>query len=558
MSLFRKAESGDSGASLISVAITLVLLLGMSAIAVDLGLAFAEKRTDQIGADTSVMAGAIELVQGNQIDGVVAVVMAFVDTNIRNTSIADWEACTDSSAYPATAIDLGATVQTPCISFDTLERIRVRVPDQYVDTTFGALLGFDLIEVAAAAEALALQFQRLGTPPPFALLSGPTAGELVCLRTNAAGNPPPLIVGMGLNTLPGRDLSQPDPCDDVAYPVDSETLGLLDPWAYFDSAGLVSCRQNANDYFIAAGIDHPIGTFDPPYNYLTDAAKQVQDGTGCSLGSPVTGPNTIAIKTGLTAQELRCGMVSSVGACGTTVPGPAGSGLSSDARLQQGNYLQTTYKFVGEDMDNAALWEFFTKDSNDPTKVLFSDAPSSCDNFASAINDGFTSAVWDYYDKRDALLKCMQDWAAGPPGPPGSSYAPIFRADIWDSGRFAFIPHLAETTTSGLAGQPDGPSPCPDSGGLCVHINDFAPIWLQMLYTQQPSADCDDSGTTGGVDWGVHHAGQQNSCGMGNGNLDRVAAIIIDCGMLPDDVCRSRPGRPGPGGIPTPRLELTK
>lgn len=542
---------------MVTVAITMVLLMGMSAIAVDLGLAFAEKRTDQIGADTAVMAGAIDLVQGQSTQQVFDRIDTFVDTNIRPVDDAAWAGCTDPNPLPVTAADLGVVPATQCVSFDTFEKIRVRVPDQGVDTTFGALLGFDIIDVAAAAEALGIQFTSIGSPPPFALLTGFGGGDLVCLRTSAAGNPPPMMLGNGPGSappnLPSRDAMEPDPCDDVAYPADSETFGLLGPWSYFDSDGSIACKLNVNDYFIAAGIDHPVGTYFGKYGVgYSPGDPEVEDGSGCGGNpkSPVNGPDTFAIKTGLTAQELRCGMITlRAGQCATTVSGPAGTTLSSDARLHQGDHVQSTYRFLGERMDNAALWDFFTGGAT----ISFSGAvPSACDDLASALNN--SDPDWDYYDKRDALLTCLQDWVSG------NYSTQLFTADLWNSSRFSFIPQIAETTLDASAGPGVGPSPCPESGGQCVHINDFVPVWLQTLYTTSPTAACDDQETSGPNTWGLHHAGQLNSCGANNGNLVRLAAIVIDCGMLPQNLCDARPGPPGstPGGDVAPTFELTK
>lgn len=553
-------RSDERGATMVTVAITMVLLMGMSAIAVDLGLAFAEKRTDQIGADTAVMAGAIDLVQGGDADDIATVIMSFVDTNIRPTTIAEWEACVDADPLPLNMRDdaavLGATlVQTHCISFDGLEKLRVRVPDQGVDTTFGAILGFDIIDVAAAAEALGIQLLTIGSPPPFALLDGHGAGEVVCLRTGPVGNPPNMMDGMGPDMAAMRG-TEPDPCDDTAYPVDTETFGLLNPWVYFDDDGSLTCKQNANDYFIAAGIDHPLSTYLGKYNDGWDPGDpQVQDGSACPTGITF-GPDTMRVKTGLTAQELRCGMLTTRGGvCRNLVPGPSGTSLSSAARLHQGDHVQTTYRFLGEQMDNAPLWGFFTGTDNNgdgiTDVVSFANAPNACWELADVIN-GVDLRDWDYYDMRDQLLRCLRAW--------NSTHAPIFTAAIWGSSRFAFIPLLAESTLNTLAGPPSGPSPCPDSGGECAHIDDFVPVWLQTLYTVQPSAACDDKDLTPGNTWGLHHAGQPNSCGDNTGNLDRLSAIVIDCGMLPRALCDARPGPPGstPGGDVTPHLELTR
>jgi Flp pilus assembly protein TadG len=540
----------ESGTAALLIAGSMVLLLGMAAIAIDYGAGLNERRQDQTGADLAALSGGLELALGSSTQVVVDEVLDLVNANVRVTDATQWEDCTDAEALPVTADDLALTPSTECISFDTFSHIRVRIPNQETSTTFARVLGSLSIVTSADAEVASQLFPTEGNPPPFAVLAGYGGGDVVCLRTSSAGNPPARMVGNGPGDTADRG-TEPDPCDADEYDVDSEMFGLLDPYSYFDGNGEIDCKKNSNDYFIAAGIDHPLSSFIQKFGAPFAGANEVEEGDGCTGNpkSPVNGPNTIPVKSGLTAQELRCGLLTSQGGCSTVVPGPPSSGLSSPARLHQGSHVQNTYQFTGKRMDNAALWEFFT--TNSAGDVTFSAAPAECNTFANAINNGFPGD-WDYYDKRDALEMCLKAWSAG-------SYGPLFSEQLWTSSRFAFLPLLHEGSLDNSAA--NGPVTCPVSNNPnCVHIDDFVPVWLQTLYTKSPSADCDDVVNTGPAvnHWGLHHAGQENSCGASNGNVDRLSAFVLDCGMLPVGACSSRPGPPTPGGDLIPTLRLTK
>ena len=538
----------ERGTAAILVASSLILLMGMAAIAVDYGAGLNERRQDQTGADLSVLSGALELALGSSTQTAVDEILELVDSNVATAPPSDWVSCTDDDALPVTAADLGLTPATECISFNTFSHIRVRVPDQDTGTTFARLLGVLTLTTSAAAESNGQLFPTEGNPPPFAVLAGSTGGDVVCLRTGSSGNPPARMEGNGPGNPASRG-TEPDPCDDSEYDVDSEMFGLLDPYSYFDGNGEISCKKNSNDYFIAASIDHSLSSFIQRFGAPYSGTNEIEDGDGCSgtPKNPVNGANTIPVKSGLTASELRCGLITArSGTCASVVPGPPASGLSSPARLHQGDHVQSSYTFLGESMDNAAPWDFFTTDTNGD--VAFTDAPASCDAFATAINSGL--AGWDYYDQRDALVACLIDWTSG-------NHDPIFTAEVWTSSRFAFVPLLHEATLDNS--DPNGPTTCPVSNDPnCVHIDDFVPVWLQTLYTQAPDASCDDQVNSGPNKWGMHHAGQSNSCGSSNGNVDRLSAIVLDCGMIPDDVCQSRPGPPSPGGDLVPTIRLTK
>lgn len=539
------SSRGDRGATAITLAITMIVIMGMAAIAIDLGLGFNERRLDQTGADTSVMAGAVEVALGGQMQLIVDQVTDYVNLNVRPVSDAEWEACVDPEALPLTIKDdFSATPATECISFFAASRIRVRLPDQTIDTTFGRILGFDTLTTNAAAEAIVFQFSGEANSPPFVALSGVAGGELICLRTTSRGPPIPALMtgnGSGNDASLGSD---PDPCDETEYDPDSQFFGTLDPLTYFNNqTGTVSCKQRLTDYAIAAGIDHTLSDFEP------DFVVGVSSPTGGSVieddcnPEAIFGINTMSLMEGLDAQVLRCGMLTLRGGgptCSTLVsPGSAG-GSSVPARLHLGPFAPSGNTFVGEDMDNQPLWYFMSAKRNS--------WPQACRN----LYDNRSAGTWDYFDKKDELIQCLKTWN------PASGQ--LFLDSIVDTPRFAWIPWLAEDDLT------TEPSACPSSAApKCVHFNDFMPIYMQTLYTlisgNGVAGACDDPTRTDepgpNQRWGRHDAGEPIDCGRNNGNLDRLAAFALDCEMLSTTVCNARPGYP-PGGEVIPRLELVK
>lgn len=542
-----RSNPADRGATAITVAITMVLLMGMAAIAIDLGLGFNERRLDQTGADTGVMAGAVELALGGSTQDVVDEIKAFVDANIRIVSDAEWEACSDSPpAGFRTANTEGLIPATDCISFFKFEELRVRVPDQEIDTSFGRIIGFDSLTTHAVAQARIFQFPGEGNSPPFVALAGVTGGEQICLRTTSSGPLiPNLVTGNGPGNLPANDPGigiVPDPCDDTVYDPASQFFGTLDPLTYFNNqTAAVTCKPSLTAYAIAAGIDHTLADFDPDYQV------GVSDPLGVSVVeddcSPVAvaGVNTMVLNTGLTASLLRCGMLTSFGGgCNNSVPPGSAGGNNVPARLHLGTYVQGGTTFVGEIMDNEPLWAFMADPSGPPVLTW----PAACSNLYS---NRFNMTTWDYFDKKDELISCLTSWTEG-------THDHLFTDQVITTPRFAWIPGLAEMNLT------TEPSVCPNSGGTkCVHFNDFTPVYLQTLYTLITGG-----GAAGGCDpggpvqrWGRHDAGELVSCGKNNGNVDRLSSIVLDCGMLLPDICDARPGFP-PGGNVIPTLELTR
>jgi hypothetical protein len=547
-------KKNDRGASAILITVAVgFLLMGMAALAIDVGAGFNERRLDQNGADFSVLGGALEQGLGGGIQDASDAMTALVDVNVRPG--ADWMAkCTEVPDGPDqlffSAAELSLTPATECMSWNAaFSEVRVRVPSQDVDTSFGVFLGANSLSTNAAANAT-VEFQGEANSPPFVVPDGTGAGDQICLRTNSSGPTlPPMIDGNGPD-VPYGPGTIADPCDDLVYDPDEEFFGTLDPWTYLDPvSGDLDCRQNASvlPYSIASGIDHLLSQFEPDFQVLvTDpyVAPVAEDdcNQGAQTATPL--PNTMQLNTGLQAQDLRCGMVSSNGGgCTSTVPAPSGPNVP--ARMHLGSFVQGTYTFLGEDMDNKPLWDFLV-----PLASL--SVPQSCKdvqtNAASNTPGNIGTVGWDYYDLRDGLLDCLTSWNP-------ATHADLFDESILQTPRYAILPYLAENNLS------TEPSGCPTSAAAkCVHFNAFVPVYLQAFYTiiQGGSAgDCDPGGS--GQRWGIHQAGFPGDCGRNNDFMDRLSGIVLDCEMFPATMWQCPPGNPNdPGGTPIPVIELVR
>jgi hypothetical protein len=538
----RLGHDGESGAVLVVVALTLVMLMGFAAFAVDVGNQYAHRRQAQNTADAAALAAAVELsLPGGSAQDALDQAISFVDQNTSiSISTSDWvNECNDPEPLAQTAADLSLIPATPCVSFG-LNEVRVSLPIAEIDTYFAGVVGVDTLRVTAAANTH-WKFPGHGNPPPFVATAGASGGDEVCLRTSPSATPIPMRwVGNGPGSGPLFEPTQTgpvDPCDDSLFATGSSFFGTLDPYVYAEKSPnppAVECsRPGANvlDYSIAAGIDHTTGAFEPDYPGGVDLVTNpvMPDGTDCP--NTVPNPNTFELQTGLTAQKLRCGLISTRN--GTCSDGPDFDGEIATPRFQNGPYVQSTYDFSGEDMDNKPLWEFIRTDIDSVT------VPQECRDARSRNGD----PLYDYYDIKDLMVDCLTKWK----NTPNRDY--IFSVDIATSARFAFIPQVAE---SNLTTSP-------------VHINNYVPAFLQKIYqegkrTGNPDPFCWSTAESGGnpTGWYTHEAGQEFDCGRDNDTLDRVSALIIPCAALPASLCTDPNVPGGPGGTPTLTIELTK
>ncbi|MEO7233846.1 MAG: pilus assembly protein TadG-related protein [Lapillicoccus sp.] len=134
--------------TLLTVILMSVVLLGITSLVVDLGLARDTRRQAQNAADSAALAAGNSLATGGSVITAVATAKSLAQRNF-GTSAADWAACTDAAklAYVPPA-------GTPCISFDsgTPTAVRVLVPVRPVLTPFAGIWGNSSVPVQAAAK----------------------------------------------------------------------------------------------------------------------------------------------------------------------------------------------------------------------------------------------------------------------------------------------------------------------------------------------------------------------------------------------------------------------
>lgn len=525
--------SSEDGAILPLVALLLVVLLGFAAIAIDLGFRWVSDRQAQTAADTAALTAAVSIfVDNGDLQGAVDEAIALANENTNWTiTAADWAGCTDPDHLEYTTADLPTVTQaTQCISFSgSFDEIRVRLPVAQLDTFIAGIIGFDSFGVSAAAQA-DLSPPGDQSTPPFVVLPPGNAGEEVCLRTSNNAPLPGRWIGNGPGVAPSQPLASedgyvPDPCDDLA--ASPQFFGTLKPYFYTDintaSNPDTACKQinGSISYGIAEGIDHPLSSFDPDYNGVPTGPDVRIDGNGCPSGPPIPWPNTAELQSGFTAQVLKDGFLVGTTLDGITVPG----------RLQQGFHTGSEPQFAGRTMENRPLWTFLRP------SISTYDVPDECDTVQANQSNG----AWDYFDLKEEMIRCLDGWDAS------DDY--LFVDDLYLAGRFAVIPVVAESSLGG-------------SG--VVHFNSFVPVYFQTLYqygneTGSPDPMCfsQAEGATGNAGWYRHEAGQGFDCGRSNQNVDRVAALVLDCGMMSPETCNPDP-QPGPGGSLVYAVRLTQ
>jgi len=139
----------DDGAIAILVALFSVVLFGFGALVIDIGHAQVVRSQSQSTVDAAALAGVRAFAVGNgSVSDAVAAVESYVDANMGTT---DLTGCTDDPsplvpAAPDTCISTSAPGVKPY-------RVRVKLPTQHVQTTFGGLFGVSSIGIAPAAKA---------------------------------------------------------------------------------------------------------------------------------------------------------------------------------------------------------------------------------------------------------------------------------------------------------------------------------------------------------------------------------------------------------------------
>lgn len=386
MSLAKRLRSDEQGTSLVILVLSLVVLLGFAAIAIDAAGAWALRRQDQSAADTGAIAGAIftagktqALAIADATDEVIRITYNTVDPDMTQAEwTTKWNTCVDTAKPGAFTL----TGTSDCISFTAnLDTIRVMTPDIPWETSFGKVLGFDEIGTDAFAE-VETELADNGGVLPFAMPGAAGGDGEVCLKSGA--NP-----------------KNEAPCDGP----DTGNFGFLDFTMFGDpGAGIPSVCQGGNDRLennIASGIDHPLGAAS------SFPASSNTDRDACNDGNINAEPWHVRTKTGNVAQALDDGLVD---VTGTGTPG----------RLTNSS---NTIDVRGHVLDNTGLWGHFNGTE-----------PATC------------STASDH----DAVTACLTDpsnYAVDPmSGELVWNRGVIFNDDISDSPRFGWVPLIYENS----------------------------------------------------------------------------------------------------------------
>lgn len=312
----------EDGVTLIIVAASLIMMMGMAAIVIDGGFGFTERRQAQSGADFAALAalqyarscqeaGGCNL--GNAAEFGFEEVQRLVAANLPGRTL-DWAGCVDSTPLSRPA------GTTNCVSFNSnFTHSRVVIPADTFDTFFGRVIGTSTLTVSATAEAL--QASNLSAVIVPFVPNGP--GPEICLYTNQAPQ-------------------APEPCDGPS----TGNFGYLDIALYGndDLNTPETCTQGNQNSKVAVNIskgsDHilTIYTSGTPVNDHDACPNRAEDITEVVFeqGSPMS-----AVTDGLFAGV-------STNIQGNSVTGPA--------RLRCDSGTCVTIR--GRSLDNRPLWNY--------------------------------------------------------------------------------------------------------------------------------------------------------------------------------------------------------
>lgn len=430
--LMRILKNKDRGASAILIAFTLLFLMGMAAIAIDVGAAYNERRQDQTAADLSVMAGALEIVEGSTQQQIVDEVLSYARANLDTVYTDDewriaWQACTDPERL---GFDVGTGIpvdfqpmQEPtawgsgtldCIS-SVSSYFRVRIPDQFIDTAFAKVLGIDQLNTDAAAVAKIEGNSVNAAVLPFGIPGGTPDGE-VCLRSSPSGHAIPPCQG---------------PVGGAFGTINSEFFGVFFPPPNCGLPGHSELEQN-----IAIGIDHAISEWpdaDAAFEGVTDGSAHPGDNTvrnyrnigydRCAIvggsvvpedAGHVAPPNAMREDTGFSPAAMQDGLVQHGDM----------RYYGENSRLQQGSNSRRNIfdDDVALPLDNKGLWDYLN-----PTNSFPGDVNDAC--------DGSTYVPALTIDSKVQLMhECLSLYQSS------GLTTDIFTADIDESPRFVWSP----------------------------------------------------------------------------------------------------------------------
>jgi Flp pilus assembly protein TadG len=414
----RGRRDDERGAIMVMTILTMSVMLGISALVIDLGHGMEKRRQLENTADAAALAAAQDL----PFTGTAEATAKTVASQNAPDATFTWSTCTDNGVLAVTTPD------TNCISFDSsFTRARVRIPQQSYKSLFASILGRNTVSTTGAATARVVS-AGFGSIEPFALFSGFNAG-LSCLKEGPSGH---------------RIAS----CDDPS----TGNFNLLDITQY-GNATLNTPQRCGNSFQrqrmidnIAIGADHLFSVY---------TGTELDDG----CGQP--GPNTLPPRTGNDISAFDTGLVH--GAASDTSDGGA-------ARLKRGQYPKATV--MGVPLDNKPLWEFI------PDTTL-SNVPTSCQRatFKTLLATSYPTPAQEETTLQAALEQCFTDYEAGnytgvvfgANTNPFGAESPVDLYDIQLSPRFAYVPEFVQSVP-------------PNGSSSNLNIAEFRAIYMEDTY----------------------------------------------------------------------------
>jgi hypothetical protein len=515
----------ERGVSLIIVAMSMVMLLGVSAFVIDLGPVYNEKRQDQTAADAGALAGAQQLLQGDT--AVVTAAKAVSRLNLQQTYTdtawnTAWTNCTDpdrdATKYP------NVSPLTACVSYGKgFTRLRVRLPDQVITTNFSKVFGVASITTHAAAEA------QLSPPAG--------SGTLPLITDNYFATPQNqfCLVGNGCNGATSDNLRA----------MDSPLTG--NP----QFGGTVMCRPASPypaqyntrvEYEVALGLDHSVTTY---------GSSTVTD--NCSATSV---PNTIYsvdIQSlgGVSAllPGLRRGLITGTTDTGGNYPDglparmlryPSNTGSFTPAwGTQVINCTSPCSPSRNITVDSRPLWQFMPSadlpvgSPNPPTNT---NIPAECKRSTITNKSGMQSCIAAWWcgtgqsqcDGRTTPVYSTPIFTARNSANPPGIY------DIQLSPRLAFVPTVNTSPGPSCSGTDTGPP----SSSICP-VDSFKMVFIQTLYLQNSQTS-------------EFNPGESCTSACTLNSFTGISALRIFDAMLPAGIIGT-----GPGGGAIPNIPVS-
>lgn len=493
----RLSHHDERGVSIVFVAITIAVLFGFAAVAIDAsGIGTNERRQSQSASDVGALA-AVQFAQpvdmGNaacstysgldlsRCNGATEA-MAVANATLDDATLAFWADASRCGTPPA-----GFTESpiTDCVAFSSSnQRAWVRIPTIAKPTTLARVVGIDTISITADAIA-GTDVLGAGAVLPFLLPGNAAGGDYNCLKT-------------GPNPNFGA-------CEDLPG---TGNFGSMDFFLYGNEeedwsikcSGDTNGRLTAN---IARGVDHPLGL------HPTGVGSGIEESANCPDYNAE--PNMAQGQSGV-GSALEDGLLYG----GTAYAASAYPGRIEKSQADGGFQVRNGGGSTPQAwIDDTPLWDYLIDDDASTTDALDDGGP--CDD--------------DDVDAPAEMETCI-NWAKDTSKPGGATV--IFTNDLRDATRYGWTPSVWED---------DFLTP-----GSDYHIKFYLPVYIDTTLYKCTANGCDIMHTPGVADSGScpnNPPEPRITCGTpGNKNdgLEGVTAYILNQDIVPDNAKTPAPG----------------